>query len=325
VLDGKLVRRPAAVPFALGVFTGAVLIAAPLAALTLTPAGIKGARSGGSKPAPAQASSITSATPTGQLPPYYSANPVPTDLPSIIGEGVATSVQSAVAAINPRVNVAVADGQNFEAVSSNGASVRTVNGVTTSRAPNGATVIVYPPDARGRSKVISRAPNGATITSYADAADEIPGFDREHGRKGAIDRAIEMKAVGVTSEYTASVMAASSALRDADPDDLVGMKAVGVTPEYIRDLGAAGLGNLDADDLTQARAVGVTGDYVRAMRAAGFGRTLDDFVQMRAVNVTPGYAEQFRKAGYKIKNAEKLIELKAQDIDLDALRNSPPP
>src|SRR5207244_5868500 len=39
VLDGKSVRGPVARSFVLGMFTGAVLIAAPLAALTLTPGG----------------------------------------------------------------------------------------------------------------------------------------------------------------------------------------------------------------------------------------------------------------------------------------------
>src|SRR3954447_7744113 len=38
VLDGKTVRGPVARSFALGAFTGAVLVAAPLAAITLTPA-----------------------------------------------------------------------------------------------------------------------------------------------------------------------------------------------------------------------------------------------------------------------------------------------
>ena len=41
VLDGKSVRGPVARSFALGVFVGAVLVAAPLAALTLTPGGAR--------------------------------------------------------------------------------------------------------------------------------------------------------------------------------------------------------------------------------------------------------------------------------------------
>ena len=46
VLDGKSVRGPAARSFALGVFVGAVLVAAPLAALTLAPAGDQGNQGG---------------------------------------------------------------------------------------------------------------------------------------------------------------------------------------------------------------------------------------------------------------------------------------
>src|SRR5438046_5858870 len=41
VLDGKLMRGPVARPFGIGVFVGAIMVAAPLAALTLTPSGAK--------------------------------------------------------------------------------------------------------------------------------------------------------------------------------------------------------------------------------------------------------------------------------------------
>jgi beta-lactamase regulating signal transducer with metallopeptidase domain len=44
VLDGKSVRGPVARSFAVGVFVGAVMVAAPLAALTLTPAGSKASK-----------------------------------------------------------------------------------------------------------------------------------------------------------------------------------------------------------------------------------------------------------------------------------------
>jgi hypothetical protein len=40
--------------------------------------------------------------------------------------------------------------------------------------------------------------------------------------------------------------------------------------------------------------------------------------------VTPAYAEQFRRAGYKV-DIDKLVELKAQGVDLDDLRNPPVP
>jgi bla regulator protein blaR1 len=59
------------------------------------------------------------------------------------------------------------------------------------------------------------------------------------------------------------------------------------------------------------------------MRAAGLGGTLDEFVEMRAVGVTPTYADQFRRAGYKL-SLEKLVELKAHNIDIEELRRAPP-
>jgi beta-lactamase regulating signal transducer with metallopeptidase domain len=310
VLDGTSVRGPAARGFGLGVFAGAVLVAAPLAALTLTPKGAV---------AEQKAAKVAGAAHGGAPSAYYhEADAVPADLPSIIGQGVSTGVASAMAVIG-------GNGGDFETVAPSGASVKSVNGITTARSPTGATVTVYPADANGRRKIVARSMTGATSISYADAGADIPGFvgGRDHGPKSVIERAIEMKAVGVTGEYMAAMKAVSPALRDADTDDFVGMKAVGVTPEMARDLASAGFANLDADELTEARAVGVTGAYVRAMRGAGYNGDLDEFVEMRALGITPAYAEQFRKAGYKL-SIEKLVDLKANGVNLDDLRAVPP-
>jgi hypothetical protein len=309
VLDGKSVRGPVARSFALGVLSGAVLVAAPLAAVTFTPA------------TPHIAKSKLTASARGTA---YSGQAADqrADLPGIIAQGVSASVATATAAIGSRP----ARDEDFTATAPNGASIRSVNGTTVARAPNGATVTVYPPDAQGRRKVVAVAPNGATAISYADADEDVPDLRRHHADQtnDPIQRAIEMKAVGVTPDYVAAMRAASPALRGADTDDFVGMKAVGVTPEYVHALAAAGFANLDADALTGARAVGVDPEYVRAMRAAGYGSTLDDFVEMRAVGVTPAYAEQFRRAGYKV-DKDKLIDLKANGVDLNDLRNQPLP
>ena len=93
VLDGKSVRGPAARSFALGVFVGAVLVAAPLAALTLAPAGTKEKQ---------KAAAAVAAKAAPQSAYYAASDPVvPTDLGSIIADGVTTSVQAAVAAAAP--------------------------------------------------------------------------------------------------------------------------------------------------------------------------------------------------------------------------------
>src|SRR3954452_2407081 len=87
VLDGKTVRGPAARSFGLGVFVGALVVAAPLAALTLTPGASKAAK---------KAASAVASGPIDTSKPYYSPAEAPTDLPHIIAQGVSTAVGAAV-------------------------------------------------------------------------------------------------------------------------------------------------------------------------------------------------------------------------------------
>jgi hypothetical protein len=254
-------------------------------------------------PAPPKAQKQSKLAASQPPAPYYPAQNEPIDLPHIIAKGVSTSVETAVAAVAPTVQLAsnnenLSNDRDFIAVAPSGASVRTANGVTVSRAPNGATVTVYPPDANGRRKVVAIAENGATAISYADSDGNV-SRDHRHRSNDAIDNAIAMKTVGVTPEYVAEMRAAAPELRDAEATDLIGMKAVGVTPDYVRGLYAAGIRNFDADDLAGARAIGVDGNYVRDMRAAGFGNAdLDDLTGARAVGVTGAYVREMRARGY---------------------------
>ncbi len=285
VLDVKSVRGPAARSFAMGVFVGAIIVAAPLAALTVAPAGTA-----------EHAKAVKAGASNAQYPgPYYpGGDAVPTDLPTIIGQGVATSVQTAFSAINPSSG-------NFVSTASEGATVMSKDGMYVAHAPSGATVTVYPADAQGRRKVVALAPNGAQTVTYADADEDIPGAVSApfHKRDGAIENAIAMKTVGVTPEYVAAMRAAAPELRDADADDLIGMKAIGVTPDYVRGLFAAGIRDFDAGDIAGARAVGVDGNFIREMRAAGFGTAdLGDLTGARAVGVTGEYIREMRLSGY---------------------------
>ena len=301
VLDGKSVRGPVARSFALGVFAGAVLVAAPLAALTLTPAAPKPVK-------------LAAKSPTGEpIAPYYpkTAEPpeAPTDLGHIIATGVSTSVNTAVAAASAIApEVVKRSSGDFHVEGSNGATVDSVGGAIVARGPNGATSTVYPPDAQGRRKIVARAPNGAVAVSYADARD---GQDR-HDR--AIDRIIEMKAVGVTPEYIGAMRAAVPRLGKMEFSDFTGMRAVGVTPEYARSLIGAGFPSITADELVEARAVGLSGDYVRSMRSIGIRGDLDDFIQLRAVGVDAAFAARVKASGIKVDDADDLVELRALGV-----------
>ena len=316
VLDGKSVRGPVARSFALGVFVGAVLIAAPLAALTLTPAGAKqGQRLSGS----------TASRGIDTSRPYYAGSDAPADLPHLIANGVSTSVASAVAAVVPQAaNPAAAD---FEAISPSGASVRQSNGLMVARSPSGATVTIYPADSSGRRRVLARSPSGATAVSYVDAddVDDVAGIDfrRPRNRTSPIEQAIQMKALGVDPGYVNAMRSASASLRNADLDQIVGMKAVGVSPGYVRELASVGLANLDADELTQARAVGVDGAFVRSMASVGIRGDLDEYIQLQALGVTPEYANQFRTSGGQPLTGRQLLKLKARGITIQRIHDVP--
>jgi hypothetical protein len=220
---------------------------------------------------------------------------VKADLPHIIAQGVSTSVTTAVAAATAVAPRAVPQPQpDVRIEGPSGETVERINGAVTSTAPSGASVTVYPPDAKGRKKIVTRSPNGATAVAYAYAY----GDDRAE------------RARGVTPEYIGAMRAAIPRLVELDVSDFTQLRAIGVTPEYARDLAAAGFPSISAHDLVEARAVGVTGSYIKSMRAAGMRGDLDDFVQLRAVGVDPAFAERVRAAGIKVADADDLVELR---------------
>ena len=307
VLDGKSVRGPVARSFAVGVFAGAVLVAAPLAALTLTPAGATLVKS---QPRATVAGTSAAAE--------MEAAAVPTDLPSIIASGVSTSVATAASAIAPMT--AKAPDVPVVAMATNGAKVVTNNGVTVATAPSGATVTVYPPDANGKRRMVARAPNGATAVSYVDAdeAPPLPPRPPRIPRESAVEDAITMKAVGVTPEYVAAIRGAAPSLRDATVEDIVGMKSVGVTPQFVQELARSGFTNLDPDEITGARAVGVTPEYIRAIRGTGARVSLDDLVELRALNVSPEELARARSTGPLTRDRiREMVGPKSADGDDD--------
>lgn len=323
VLDGKSVRGPVARSFALGVFAGAVLVAAPLAALTIAPT---------SKAMPAQ-SSAAPITAAGTPSPYSPLRELPADLPHIIASGVSTSVATAAAAIAPIASKA-SEGE-LEAVARSGAKVMTDKGVTVATAANGSKVTVYPPNAQGVSRIIAIGRNGATAVSYADSR-AFPGLAGAvavppappppplppRAQHSAIDRAIEMKAVGLTPEYVAAIKSALPQLR-LTGDDLVELKGAGVTPDFIQELARDGYRMVAADDIAGAYAVGVRADYIHAMAAAGYGGIpLEQLTQLKAVGVTPADVERFRRAGFTHLDVERLLQAKVLGLTPEEIRAS---
>jgi hypothetical protein len=266
VLDGKSVRGPAARSFALGVFVGAVLVAAPLAALTLAPAGTKEKQKAAAVAAKAAPQSA-----------YYAASDpeVPTDLGSIIADGVSTSVNAAVAAAGSAQRQAERDIRTaaIEQAIESASDAR-------ERALEQAGDAIA--DARRQAKVVRSHDFGAAALQAAD----------------------------LTPEYIGAMRAAAPKLARLHMDEFASMRAVGVTPDYARGMVAA-FPSIDADGLVEARAIGITGSYIQAMRNAGVRGDLDDFVQMHAVGIEPSFVARARQAGVDVSDVDELVQLRA--------------
>jgi beta-lactamase regulating signal transducer with metallopeptidase domain len=309
VLDVKSVRGPAAGSFALGVFVGAVVVAAPLAALTLRPA---------------HATEEAAAAKAGkhEMAPYYPVHPVASDLPHIIAQGVSTSVATAMAAVKP-VEI-IPPTVPVRAVSAHGAVTVNDHGTMVSRAADGSQVTIYPPDAQGRRRVVARASNGAVAVSYADGrqAAAVAVANAERHRDSAIDRAVELKAVGASPDYVASIRSVAPGMR-LSHDDIVQLAALGVKPDFIQELARAGYRGLSADEISSAYAVGIRSDYIRGMAAAGFPRiSIEQLIEMRTVGITPADVERFRRAGFKHLDVDEMVEAKTLGLTPEEIRAS---
>jgi len=251
VLDGTLTRAPATKSWMAGFGAGMLVMAAPLAALTLGP---KAEDKLTAKDVVEAEHSSETTTTTGPVQPA-----------EIFAEAEEGTIQNR------------QDGSTV---------MRGADGATmTLFAPDASgrrKLVMRSADGAVMSFADARQARGFDAMMFARTARSRARDDR---RQSAVDQAIAMRAVGVTPEYVAAIRRAAPHLGVMDGDDVVELRAVGVTPEYIREMSAAGFGKLDKDELVEARAVGVTGNFIRSMKAAGVRGTMDDYVQLRALGV----------------------------------------
>jgi bla regulator protein blaR1 len=305
VLDGAVKRAPGGWRWGSAVAFFAAGMSVPVAALNLVPAAVPSDTAG---PLIAQAGD-----------PYYGASPAQqAPLPAEQAAKAASIVADATASAGRGGTVDITEGQ------------------TVIRSSSGAVITIGSPDSAGHRRTVLKGPDGRTL-EFADAR-AVPGLaaalthphppapPRPHGppnpRNSAIDRAIEMKAVGVTPEYVAAIRAAAPRL-ELKHDDLVALKAVGVSPDFIRELTRLGYRITDASVVTAAYAVGVRAEYIRSLVSAGYRRlSLEDVTQLKAVGVTAAYIERFRRAGFTNLDVDRLVELRALGVTPEELKAS---
>ena len=287
VLDAGSARAPAARTFALGVFVGALLVAAPLTALTLTP--------GGASKAPLASSTTTASEPVVVA--------VPADIPHLIAKGVSTSVTTAVAAVAPSdIEIDAQDRQD---------AIR--DALAASRGAR-AEAVANARETRAQVLVDTRE---AVANARAQVRLAVRGRD-------PIDEIIEMKAVGVTPDYVNEMRAAVPSLRTISAARFADLKAVGVTPDFGRALVASGFRNISIGQLQSAAAVGMTGDYARGLASAGVPPDIGDYIQLRAVGVPVSYVMEVRKAGHSVADADKIVQMYAVGVRPEDMRLLPP-
>ncbi|WP_204326449.1 hypothetical protein, partial [Stenotrophomonas maltophilia] len=79
-------------------------------------------------------------------------------------------------------------------------------------------------------------------------------------------------------EYIEAMRRAAPQLGPISLSDATSMRAVGVTPEFAAAMMATGLRIRSFEDLISARATGVNPAYIRSLVASGFRGDLDDYV-----------------------------------------------
>lgn len=264
VLDAKSVRGPVARSFAAGVFAGAVLVAAPLAALNLGPAAPRAAKNGATVAA-------ASHSPDASAP-----HEIATDLPHIIAEGVSTSVSTAVAAAN------AAAGDTMEA-RHQAEAAREVALARAEPARINARLVAEQAREQARAAVRSDEVRRAVERSVAVSPEYIGAMRAAAPRLANVDLSQfhGLKTLGVTPEFARGLVRAGFASITAE--QLMEARAVGVSGEYVSALRSAGVAG-DFDDFVQLRAVGVDPSFAARVRASGTTVIrAEDLVELKAL------------------------------------------
>ncbi len=133
---------------------------------------------------------------------------------------------------------------------------------------------------------------------------------RVRSRAHPANVATEMRILGVTPAYIASIRAAGPQFRKLADRDMIELRVKRVTPDLIRALAAAGYGHESPDAIGDAAVLGVTADTIREYSRVGPRRSLSDLTELRMMGVTPGFIEVMRRDGQPPLTKRQLIELR---------------
>lgn len=247
ILDKTLSRAPAKAGWIAICSAGAILISAPLAALTPV------------TPLPASAATVASlerplvlASPVNLGQSVSSRNaPAP-----VARVSTAASAPAAAIAAGPPVQLAARDEVRPRAESAR---------------PHGRPT----PEA-----LVAMSVHGVTPQFVGDLAAISPRYARL-----TPDELVGLRVHGITAGRVREL--AQLGYRDLSPAQLTAMAVHGVTPSFVREIGALGYRGLSVDTLAAMRIHGVTPAYIREFRAAGYDDvTARELIDMRIHGVS---------------------------------------
>ena len=227
--------------------------------------------------------------------------------------------------VAPTIASAAAEGRFVEDEPAAPRAVASVQAVSTIETPVAAPSATQAPVAIASPSAPTAPRAIVDVTSTTQAAFAAAGQAVAEAHD-AIDRAVELKAVGATPAYARALRNAAPNLR-LSHDEIIELAATGVSVDYVRDLAQSGLPGLDADQIVEARALGITGAYVRGMAVAGYrGLSLDDLGELKAVGITPSEASRYRRANRGLPSVDALVTAKTSGLapeDIDPGDNDP--
>ncbi|MEO8175089.1 MAG: M56 family metallopeptidase [Sphingomicrobium sp.] len=271
VLDTSLTRGPVGRAFALGMFAGAGMLAAPLAALTLTN---KPAAAATERPRPAALASVSE-----PREPYYTSSavaPSPATQPVAAAQAAVAAAARAVAAVDPAFEAEHerAVGALERAQDARDAELEAVNDQIDDAVE---TALESSRDAIAGARISVSSVQGVT-PQYAAA---IRAASPRLAQVGTADL-VALKIHGVSPAYVRELEA--SGLRGLSPGEITSAAIQGVDGRFLRSMAAVGYPRLSLQDAIAMRIQGVTPEFVRSLQKRGSGKLSPrDVIRLRIV------------------------------------------
>ena len=273
VLDSKLSRGPARIAWTSACSVGAILISAPLSALTPV------------NPLPPSVS-LPVSLPNFALAPSLSA---PAGAPA--GQAAAAAALAQVSALPQSVAVTPVAATALTAAAAVAATHPHPGGDVALPAP----VVRPAPAPSGRSlspeMLVQMQIHGVT-PDYIAALAAVSA----HYANFSPGQLVSMRIHGISASEVREF--AELGYGRLGPDELVSMGVHGVTPSFIREMAALGYRRLSVDQLTTMRIHGVSPAYVRQFKANGYhDLSVEELVNMRIHGVTLGKVDVRGRGG----------------------------